>query len=117
MFEAGGGAGSGQIATAFLSLSVRASQPFSASPRVSVSCWASSREATMCNPRESKELADHLIDLGIKVRVLAIAVEALGREKQRPQDGIAISAMLVQLSDEIADVSEMLVPTGDAIEH
>ena len=71
----------------------------------------------MCTRARSEELANHLIDLGIKVRVLAIAVEALGRTKNRDQDGIAISAMLMQLSDEIADVSEMIVPTGGAAEH
>jgi hypothetical protein len=61
-----------------------------------------------------KELADHLIELGIKVRVLALAVEGLGRQKGRAQDGLAISAMLVKLSDEIADVSEMIVPVDAA---
>ena len=64
-----------------------------------------------------KELADHLIELGIKVRVLAIAVEGLGRHKGRAQDGLAISAMLVKLSDEIADVSEMIIPVADAAER
>lgn len=68
----------------------------------------------MENLQRRKELADHLVELGIKVRVLAIAVEGLGRQKGRPRDGLAISAMLVQLSDEIADVSEMIV---DATEH
>jgi hypothetical protein len=53
---------------------------------------------------------DRLIDLGIKVRVFAIAVEGLGRKQDRAQDGFAISAMLVQLSDEIADLSEMIIP-------
>ena len=61
-----------------------------------------------------KELAEHLIELGIKVRVLALAVEGLGRQKGRAQDGLAISAMLVKLSDEIADVSEMIVPVDAA---
>ena len=55
---------------------------------------------------------DRLIDLGIKVRVLAIAVEGLGRKQDRAQDGFAISAMLVQLSDEIADWSEVTVPAA-----
>jgi hypothetical protein len=67
--------------------------------------------------RRRKELADQLVELGIKVRVLAIAVEGLGRQKGRSQDGLAISAMLVQLSDEIADMSEMVVPTADAPER
>jgi hypothetical protein len=58
----------------------------------------------------AKDLTDRLIDLGIKVRVLAIAVEGLGRKQDRAQDGFAISAMLVQLSDEIADLSEMIIP-------
>lgn len=65
----------------------------------------------MCTRACSKELAEHLVHLGIKVRVLAIAVEGLGRKQDRAQDGIAISAMLVQLSDEIADVSEMIIPS------
>ena len=64
-----------------------------------------------------KELADHLVELGIKVRVLAIAVEGLGRQQGRAQDGLAISAMLVQLSDEIADVSEMIIPLVDGAER
>lgn len=71
----------------------------------------------MDNQRHPKELADQLIELGIKVRVLAIAVEGLGRQKGRVQDGVAISAMLVQLSDEIADMSEMIIPQTEAAEH
>jgi hypothetical protein len=67
--------------------------------------------------KRTQELADHLVELGVKVRVLAIAVEGLGRKKGRAQDGLAISAMLVQLSDEIADVSEMIVPVTDAAER
>ena len=43
----------------------------------------------------AKDLTDRLIDLGIKVRVLAIAVEGLGRKQDRAQDGFAISAMLL----------------------
>jgi hypothetical protein len=65
----------------------------------------------------SRELVDHLVELGIRVRVLAIAVEGLGRARGRDQDGIAISAMLVQLSDEIVDVTEMITPSSTAIEH
>jgi hypothetical protein len=57
------------------------------------------------------------IDLGTKVRVLAIAVEGLGRKQDRAQDGLAISAMLVQLGDEIADVTEMVVPSISATEN
>jgi hypothetical protein len=64
----------------------------------------------MHNQAHSKEVVDRLIELGIKVRVLAIAVEGLGRQKGRIEDGVAISAMLLQLSDEIADVSEMIIP-------
>jgi hypothetical protein len=68
-------------------------------------------------PERRRELADRLIDLGTKVRVLAIAVEGLGRKQDRAQDGLAISAMLVQLGDEIADVTEMVVPSISATEN
>jgi hypothetical protein len=71
----------------------------------------------MDQQRHSRDLADHLIELGIKVRVLAIAVEGLGRQKRRSRDGIAISAMLLQLSDEIADLSEMIIPLIGAADH
>ena len=71
----------------------------------------------MDQQRHSRDLADHLIELGIKVRVLAIAVEGLGRKKRRSRDGIAISAMLLQLSDEIADLSAMIIPLIGAADH
>jgi hypothetical protein len=63
----------------------------------------------------SKEIVNHLVELGIRVRVLAIAVE--GRGRARGRDRIAISAMLVQLSNEIGDVTEMITPSSTAIEH
>ncbi len=55
-------------------------------------------------------IAEHLLELGLKLRVLAMAVEGLGRRKGRVADGAAISAMLYQISDEIADMSDAVDP-------
>jgi hypothetical protein len=73
---------------------------------------SSRRRAHEKEQKLSKEIVDHLVELGIRVRVLAIAVEGLGRARGRDQDGIAMSAMLVQLSDEIVDVTEMITPSS-----
>ncbi len=65
---------------------------------------------------QNHTIAEHLIELGLKLRVLAMAVEGLGRRKGRVADGAAISAMLYQISDEIADMSDAVDPPSEA-EH
>lgn len=61
-------------------------------------------------------IAEHLLELELKLRVLAMAVEGLGRRRGRGADGAAISAMLYQISDEIADMSDAVDPPSSA-EH
>jgi hypothetical protein len=58
--------------------------------------------------------AEHLLELGLRLRVLAMAVEGLGRRKGREPDGVAISAMLYQISDEIADMGDVVDPPNSA---
>jgi hypothetical protein len=61
---------------------------------------------------EPNRIGDTLIDIGLRMRLAALCVEALAREKDRSEDGQAICALLCQLSEEIAEVSA-LVTTDD----
>ena len=61
---------------------------------------------------EPNRIGNTLIDIGIRMRLAALGVEALAREKDRSEDGQAICALLCQLSEEIAEVSA-LVTTDD----
>jgi hypothetical protein len=63
------------------------------------------------------DTAEHLLELGLRLRVLAMAVEGLGRQKGREPDGIAISVMLYQISDEIADMGDVVDPPDTASGH
>ena len=57
---------------------------------------------------EPNRIGNTLIDIGIRMRLAALGVEALAREKDRSEDGQAICALLCQLSEEIAEVSALV---------
>jgi hypothetical protein len=57
---------------------------------------------------EPNNIGDTLINIGIRIRVVALGVEALAREKDRSEDGQVICALLWQFSEEIAEVSALM---------
>jgi len=57
---------------------------------------------------EPERIADALTELGIRVRVLAIAVENLGQQDRSSESGGAISALLHMISIEIDDISDVI---------
>ena len=59
---------------------------------------------------EPNRIGNTLIDIGIRMRLAALGVEALAREKDRSEDGQAICALLCQLSEEIAEISALMPP-------
>jgi hypothetical protein len=59
---------------------------------------------------EPNRIGNTLIDIGIRMRLAALGVEALAREKDRSEDGQAICALLCQLSEEIAEVKRRRWP-------
>ena len=59
---------------------------------------------------EPNRIGNTLIDIGIRMRLAALGVEALAREEHRSEDRQAICALLCQLSEEIAEVKRRRWP-------
>jgi hypothetical protein len=68
-------------------------------------------------PNDLETVLSDKLGNALTTLVVLFAVEGLDGARGRDQDGTAISAMLVQLSDKIVDVTEMITPSSTAIEH
>jgi hypothetical protein len=68
-------------------------------------------------PNDLETVLSDKLGNALTTLVVLLAVQGLDRARGRDQDGTAISAMLVQLSDKIVDVTETITPSSTAIEH